>query len=97
MTPERVRQTEAAIMRDGESPQRRDPSLQSPSAQIDFLCTNDHVASRFTAVNSGPNGFTSALIHPDTSDNPLAATLLVFLLFYFIFWKEQVFFVVIFF
>lgn len=45
------------------------------SAQIDFLCTNDHVASRFVAINSGSNGFTSAVIHSDISGNPLTASL----------------------
>lgn len=47
-------------------------------AQIDFLCTNDHVSSRFVAINSGSNGFTSALIHPDISDKPLTASLSFF-------------------
>lgn len=54
------------------------------SAQIDFLCTNDHVASRFVAINSGSNTFTSVLIHSDTSNNPLTASLFFF--------RKQVFF-----
>lgn len=49
------------------------------SAQIDFLCTNDHVASQVVAIKSGTNGFTPALIHSDIGDNPLPPLFLIYL------------------
>lgn len=52
------------------------------SAQIDFLCTNDHVASRVVAIKSGANGFAPALIHSDISDNPLTPSFFIYFFFF---------------
>lgn len=51
------------------------------SAQIDFLCTNDHVASRVVAIKSDANGFAPALIHSDISDNPLTPSFFIYFFF----------------
>lgn len=72
VTPERVTQAERSNHEGWRISSVKVSFTPITLAQIDFLCTNDHVPSRFAAVNSGANGFTSALTLSDITDNPLS-------------------------